>query len=179
MRFFIAATLCAAALSAQEKPSPAKIFDSQLTMIERELVPLVEAMPAEKIHYVPKQGAFSDSRTFAQQASHVAAVLYVVASGLMEEKNPSDPGKNENGPANLKTKEDVVKYVKEAFSYAHKAVGTLTNDNVLGLIKSPFGNNQTSRANVASILVWHSFDHYGQMCVYARLNDIIPPASRK
>jgi hypothetical protein len=27
--------------------------------------------------------------------------------------------------------------------------------------------------------VWHSFDHYGQMVVYARMNGVVPPASRK
>jgi hypothetical protein len=27
--------------------------------------------------------------------------------------------------------------------------------------------------------VWHTFDHYGQMVVYARMNGIIPPASRQ
>jgi len=26
--------------------------------------------------------------------------------------------------------------------------------------------------------VWHSFDHYGQMAVYARMNGVVPPASR-
>jgi hypothetical protein len=32
---------------------------------------------------------------------------------------------------------------------------------------------------MASVAVWHSFDHYGQMVVYARMNGIIPPASRQ
>jgi len=27
-------------------------------------------------------------------------------------------------------------------------------------------------------MTWHSFDHYGQLVVYARLNGIVPPASR-
>jgi hypothetical protein len=31
---------------------------------------------------------------------------------------------------------------------------------------------------MATVTVWHSFDHYGQMVVYARMNGIIPPASR-
>jgi hypothetical protein len=31
---------------------------------------------------------------------------------------------------------------------------------------------------MASGAVWHSFDHYGQMVVYARMNGVVPPASR-
>jgi hypothetical protein len=31
---------------------------------------------------------------------------------------------------------------------------------------------------MASVAVWHSFDHYGQAVVYARMNGIVPPASR-
>jgi hypothetical protein len=28
------------------------------------------------------------------------------------------------------------------------------------------------------MLMWHSYDHYGQAVVYARMNGIVPPASR-
>ena len=27
------------------------------------------------------------------------------------------------------------------------------------------------------MITWHSFDHYGQMVEYVRMNGIIPPAS--
>jgi hypothetical protein len=27
-------------------------------------------------------------------------------------------------------------------------------------------------------MIMHTMDHYGQMCVYLRMNGIIPPASR-
>jgi hypothetical protein len=32
---------------------------------------------------------------------------------------------------------------------------------------------------MAMIVTWHSFDHYGQMVEYLRMNGIIPPASRQ
>jgi hypothetical protein len=41
-----------------------------------------------------------------------------------------------------------------------------------------FGNRKSPRVNMASGAVWHSFDHYGQMVVYARMNGVVPPASR-
>jgi hypothetical protein len=57
-------------------------------------------------------------------------------------------------------------------------MGTLTEENQFDLVKSPFGGPDDARVGIASTPVWHSFDHYGQMVVYARMNGVIPPASR-
>ena len=160
-------------------PPISKVFDQQLTTVEKEFVSLVEAMPAEKFSFAPSGGEFNGVRTFAQQASHVAYVNYAVAAAVLEEKNPSESDASENGPATLKTKDDVVKYVKESFAYTHKAMATLTDANLRDLVKSAFGNNKTTRIYMANVSLWHSFDHYGQMVVYARMNGIVPPASRR
>lgn len=172
---FAAATLLAAQPAA---PTASKIFDGQLSMIEHELVPLAEAMPADKYDFAPTGGEFKGVRTFGQQASHTAAVIYAVAAAVLVEKNPTEMGKDENGPATLKTKEDIVKYLKDAIAYGHKAMATLTESNLLEPVPSAFGSGNVSRVSMASAAIWHSFDHYGQMVVYARMNGIIPPASR-
>ncbi|MEO8126703.1 MAG: DinB family protein [Bryobacteraceae bacterium] len=171
--------LFTAALSAADAPSAAKVFDNQLRNMEHEFVPLVEAMPADKFGFAPSEGAFKGVRTFAMQSKHVAFVLHQVSAALLGEKNPSAGGKDENGPEDVKSKDQVVKYVKEAFAYAHKAVATLTNDNMLQETADPFSpTKKRTRVDSVSILLWHSFDHYGQMVEYARMNGVIPPASR-
>lgn len=44
---------------------------------------------------------------------------------------------------------------------------------------NPFGSGPgPSRLGAASSSLWHSFDHYGQMVEYLRMNGIVPPASR-
>jgi hypothetical protein len=35
-----------------------------------------------------------------------------------------------------------------------------------------------TRLGMATLIVGHCFDHYGQMVEYLRMNAIIPPASR-
>jgi hypothetical protein len=172
------AATCGSTAFGADAPPPSKIFDQQLTMVERELVPLAEAMPADKYIFAPTHGEFKGVRTFGQQVSHVAAVIYVVSASVLEEKNPSETGPGENGPATLKSKDDIVKYLKDAFAYGHKAMNSLTSANLTTMVKSPFGDRQAPRVSLASESVWHSFDHYGQMVVYARMNGIIPPASR-
>jgi hypothetical protein len=159
-------------------PPVSKIFDQQLTSAEKEIVGLAEAMPADKYNFAPTNGEFKGVRTFGLQVTHIATVIYEVSASVLSEKSPVDAGKNENGPASLKTKDEIVKYLKDAFAYAHKANGTLTSQNLTGLVTSAFGNEKVPRVSMTTIAVWHSFDHYGQMVVYARMNGVVPPASR-
>lgn len=172
--------LCTASLFAADgTPSASQVFDRQLKSTEREFVSLVEAMPAEKFTFAPKDGAFAGVRTFAMEAKHAAFVIDEIASGMLGEKNPSVTGANENGPDSLTDKDAIVKYVKDAFTYAHRAMGTLTNDNLMQLIADPFDpKGKRTRVDSASIIFWHTFDHYGQMVEYARMNNVVPPASR-
>lgn len=161
------------------KASISQMEDRSLSGMEHEWVSLAEAMPADKYSFAPTNGTFEGVRTFQQQVGHVATVLYVVSSGVLEQKPPVDLGSGENGPSRLKTKDDYVKFLKDAFTYAHKAMQSLTNDNFTDLVPSPFGKGTMPRGSLAQMTVAHSFDHYGQSVVYARMNNIVPPASRK
>ncbi len=162
---------------AAEPPAIARLYDSQITGAEREIVPLAEAMPAGKYGFAPTSGEFKGVRTFAQQVKHLAAVVYLVAAAAQKEAPPVDTG-GENGPDSAKTKEQIVAFLKASFAYAHKAAQSLDERNQLEMVKSPFGQGEMARGAALAIASWHSFDHYGQMVVYARMNGIIPPASR-
>jgi hypothetical protein len=98
---------------------------------------------------------------------------------VLVEKNPSEMGTNENGPAQLRTKDQVIAYLKAAFAYAHKATASLTGESLTQMVPSAFGSRKTPRLAMATVALWHGFDHYGQMVVYARMNGIVPPASRR
>jgi uncharacterized damage-inducible protein DinB len=162
------------------KASFAKVFDSDLMNADKEIVSLAEAMPADKYSFAPTGGEFTGVRTFGQQMRHIAAVNDEVAAAILGEKSTVDMGKNENGPDSLDNKDAIVKFLKDSFASAHKAIATITAENVLGEVKSPFGGGHpTTRASLATILTWHSFDHYGQAVVYARMNGVVPPASKR
>ncbi len=159
-------------------PTVAKVAHEQLSWVESELVPAAEAMPEDKYDFAPSQGEFKGVRTFAQQVKHVAAVNYMVAAAILEEKVPVDIGSGEKGPDSVKTKAEAVKFLKDSFAYAHKAMDAVKAENATVWIKSPFGDGQTTRLAMSTVVVAHCFDHYGQMVVYLRMNGIIPPASR-
>lgn len=157
----------------------ARLYDMQLSQVESEILPLVKEAPEPVFGFAPKEGAFKNARTFARQVKHVATVLYMVSAAAMQQKPPIDPGSDEEGPADVKTKEQVVKYLSDAFAYAHKAMNTLTDKNQFDPVKAPFpGVPDVPRAAIANIGISHTFNHYGQMVVYARMNNFVPPASR-
>jgi hypothetical protein len=169
----------ASLMAADTAPTASKIFDRQLTSTEKEVVSLVEAMPADKFGFAPTNGEFKGVRTFALEAKHIAFVIDQVSAAMLDQPNPTTSGKDENGPEDIETKEQVVKYLKDAFAYAHKAMATLTNDNLMQETADPFNpKGKRPRLDSAGIIFWHTMDHYGQMVEYARMNNVVPPASR-
>ena len=186
----IAASLCVCllgltfgslALAQSAKPAEPKSIAGELDRavggVEKEFVPAAEAMPEDKYSFAPSNGEFKGVRTFEQQVKHVAAVNYMIAAAILGEKPPVDTG-GEDGPASVKTKAEIIEFLKSSFAYSHKAVATIDQKNVVELIKSPFGSGTTTRLAMAVIIPGHCFDHYGQMVEYLRMNGIIPPASR-
>ena len=161
----------------KEKKTSTQVLDSGIKTIENDFVPAAEAMPEDKYDFAPTGGDFRSVRTFAQQVKHVAAINYLVGAAILGEKPPVDTNE-EKGPDSMKSKADIVKFLKDSFVYAHKAVASINDANLLEPIASPFGKEKTTRLFLGNVFAWHGFDHYGQMVVYLRMNGIVPPASR-
>jgi len=162
-----------------QPPTTTTILDRSLSYPESEVVPAAEAMPEDKYEFAPaaSMGDFKGVRTFGQQVRHVAAANYMICAAIQSEKPPLELG-GENGPANIKTKADSVKFLKDSYAYCHKAYQSINDSNATGQVQSPFGTNKVSRLGLAVMNVGHDFDHYGQMVEYLRMNGVIPPASR-
>jgi hypothetical protein len=164
----------ASTMGAGTTPDVREIFDKQLSAVEHEVMGVVETMPARQYTFVPSGGAFKTVRTFGVQARHIAFCLNEVAVALLGE--PMLPHPDQEGPRNLTAKEDIVRYLKEAFTHAHKALGTLTNENLREQIADPYVENlRTTRLDAASIFLSHTWDHYGQIVEYLRMNNMVPP----
>jgi uncharacterized damage-inducible protein DinB len=176
--------LCSSVLAMAQMAQPAEhrtasqVLDRGISNVESEFVPAADAMPEDKYSFAPSNGEFKGVRTFAQQVKHVAAVNYMIGASILGEKSPVDLG-GENGPDAIKTKAEIMQFLKDSFAYAHKAATSVNETNLTNPIKSPFGEGMTTRLGMATLIVAHCFDHYGQMAVYLRMNGIIPPASRQ
>jgi uncharacterized damage-inducible protein DinB len=166
-----------AAKPSQDKPTFAAVYDKMISVAEKEVVDAADAMPEDKYNFAPAAGEFKGVRTFAQQAKHIAAVNYMLGASLLGEKPPVDVN-GESGPANMTSKADVMKYLKDSFAYAHKSVAGQDANTLLEQVKAPFGDRPMTRLAIVTIMIYHPYDHYGQMVEYLRMNNIIPPASR-
>lgn len=159
--------------------SAAQVLERSLAGVERQFVPAADAMPEEAFGYIPVGGEFKGVKTYAQQVKHIAMVNFALGAAIAGEKSTVDPKELENGSDAMKSKAEIMKFLKDSFAVARKAVGGIKDAELIAPIPSPFGPNQTTRMNLAMILSSHAMDHYGQMVVYLRHNGIIPPASRR
>jgi len=170
------------AISQTTKPAQpqtaGQVLDHYIANVEGEFVPAAEAMPEDKYSFAPINGEFKGVRTFAQQVKHVAAVNYLIAAAILGEKPPVDTG-GESGLDTIKSKSEIVKFLKDSFVYVHKAVPGMSEKGALESVKNPFGEHPVTRLELAVWIPSHCFDHYGQMVEYLRMNGIIPPASRQ
>jgi uncharacterized damage-inducible protein DinB len=161
--------------AAQPPQTVASSINAEVNIIERELIGLAEAMPEDKYGFAPTNGEFKGVRTFAEQMKHVAAVNYGIWSGTLNEKPPFDVA-DEKGPDSIKTKAQIVQFLKDSFELGHRAAQALTTENMLA--PASFNKRNSTRLFWTSYAVAHGFDHYGQSVVYLRMNGIIPPQSR-
>jgi uncharacterized damage-inducible protein DinB len=168
----------AAPAEAPARMSVDQALDFWIGITEKEVVRAADAMPEEKYSFAPTAGEFTGARTFAEQVKHLAANNYRMAAYIMGERPPADQ-ENETGPAAVQTKAQIMDYVRGSFAALHRAVATISTANMtepLNLFPSP---RQRTRLQLAEDVVAHSYDHYGQMVEYLRMNGIVPPASRR
>ena len=180
----VSQTSAPSAPPAQQSPQPAptvsSLADRNISQIEKQFVELADAMPDDKFNFTPeslniKGAEYKGVRTFAFEVRHVATANYFYWCSVTGEKLP-DGITGPNGPENLKTKAEIMKFLKDSYAVGHKAAATLTSENVVEMV--PFRNNKAPRLQLVLSPVPHAFDHYGQLVEYLRMNGIVPPASR-
>ena len=172
----------AAELSKKESVASALLRGLQFQ--EYEVRSAAEAMPEEKYGYRPAEGKFKNERpefgpaelrTFAEQVKHVACANFAFAEELDGQKPPEACDKG--GPSPAKSKKDLLVYLHDSFAAIRKSLGAIDAKNMFDPIEGPYAGPNT-RLGLATVVIWHNADHYGQMTLHLRLNGIVPPASR-
>jgi hypothetical protein len=133
-------------------------------------------MPEEKYSFAPTAGQFTGVRTFGEQVKHLAANNYRMAAYILGQ-TPTPDQEGETGPDAVRTKPQIMEYATGSFIALHQAVATINEKNMVETMAWPL--HQKTRLQLAVDVVAHSYDHYGQMVEYLRMNGIVPPASRR
>ncbi|HEY1870589.1 MAG TPA: DinB family protein [Chitinophagaceae bacterium] len=174
-QFFILSLSFISTCAGQQSISPA--IERQFNKIESDILSSAQAMPEDKFNFTPeslniKNSDFKGVRTFAGQIMHLATDNILIWSTITNASVSVDI-EDVNGPKNIKSKKDVIDYLKSSFAIGRNAISTLTTQNAMTLID--FRGRQLSKLDLAFYALTHANEHYGQMVIYLRMNGIIPP----
>jgi len=116
--------------SQQVVPKVATTVDREVSMIEKQVEDAADAMPEDKFSFTPETLSipgddYKGVRTFALEVKHIAASNYFLWSPITGDKLPEGL-KDGNGPEALKTKAEIMKFLKDSFALGHKAAASLT-----------------------------------------------------
>jgi hypothetical protein len=148
-----------------------------ITIAQGEIVAAGDAMPEDKYSFAPTDGAFAGVRSFGQQLTHLAANNYRMAAYVLCQ-TPTADQEAETGPDAVRSKGQIMDYLRGSFMALHAAAAAINDKNMLEPMAAAPSDRQRTRLQLAVDAVAHSYDHYGQIVEYLRMNDIVPPASR-
>jgi len=178
---FVIGIVVAASLSAQcqtQPPRPA-VSRAEETLerwndIGNKLIAMAQDFPEDKYDFKVQK----DERTFALNLLHAAALDFVLIRRISGSNLGPDFGEGDNPTRDqFKTKADVVKFVQEAVADGAKVIqeqGDAGLDNTTRF----FGNRMVHNSTIWAFAIEHSGEHYGQLVVYYRANNMVPPDTR-
>lgn len=109
------------------------------------------------------------------QVKHVAADNFSIWAPLTGKPEPA--GINAPaGPDAMKSRTEILKFLRDSMAYSREAVTGLTAENSLQMVE--FRGKKMTRLSLAVLALTHMNDHYGQIVEYLRLSGTVPPASR-
>jgi formylglycine-generating enzyme required for sulfatase activity/dienelactone hydrolase len=171
--------LCSQAQTQDQAPGPARSRSAE--MIDRwndignKLIAMAQDFPEDKYDFKLQK----DQRTFAENLLHAAALDFVLIRRVSGSNLGPDFGQGDNPSRDaFKTKADVVKFVQEAIADGARVI---QQQGGAGLDKTSkfFGNRLAHNSSIWTFAIEHSGEHYGQLVVYYRANNLVPPDSRR
>jgi DinB family protein len=162
-----------------QPPGPARSRTDEMldrwNYIGNKLVAMAQDFPEDKYDFKLQK----DQRTFALNLLHAAALDFVLIRRISGSTIGPDFGEGDNPTREqFKTKADVVKFVQEAVADGAKVIqqqGDAGLDNTTKF----FGNRLAHNSYIWTFGIEHSAEHYGQLVVYYRANNLVPPDSRR
>lgn len=141
-------------------------FVTNLDEVQKKVISLAEATPADKFTWRPSPGVRSISEVYM----HIAGGNYFLATFL----GVDPPKSNGDIEKTITKKADVIKELKRSFDHLRAAAAGVHD------LETPvkmFGTPTTHRGVLVTIIS-HLHEHLGQSIAYARMNGVVPPWSQ-
>ena len=144
-------------------------------LIGNKLIAMAQDFPEDKYDFKVQK----EQRTFAENILHAAALDDIVATKIAGSQVGPDFGKYGDNPPReaYKTKAEVVNLVQHAVADGARVI---QQQGDAGLDKtSKWGKGLVHNSYLWAFTIEHSGEHYGQLVVYYRANNLVPPDSRR
>jgi uncharacterized damage-inducible protein DinB len=162
--------LTASAATAQAPPTGFRgDFLFQQGGVEKEILGLAEATPAEKFAWRPAEGVRSVSEVYM----HLVGANYMLPS-FAGVKVPE--GISRDMEKTVTQKAAVIDALKKSFAHLRAAIEATPDADLDKPVKF-FGMDSTVRG-LYLVTANHEHEHLGQSIAYARMNGIVPPWSQ-
>ena len=142
------------------------------TRLKGTMMAIAAAMPGDKFDY----RATSAERTWGEQILHVAEANIVQMGRFGAKVTP--PAYNMKAT----TKAEIMQTLADSFDFGTAALKEQTDQTMLATAANTRFDRfmgSSTKARVVYYVIGHTWDIYGQMVVYLRLNGITPPASQR
>ncbi len=157
--------VCAGAWAQNPQLASSKAMFEQ---IKGNILKSVDKLPEDKFSYRPTP----EVRTYGQLLAHVADGQYIFC-GLVKEGKVQMKGIEKSAT----TKVQISSALKDAFSYCESVYAGLTDAASVEMV--PWFGQQRTKLSILDFNVAHTFEHYGNLVTYMRINGVVPPSSEK
>jgi uncharacterized damage-inducible protein DinB len=176
---WISALVCAAAVAGApqtvraQAPAKASIQTEMVkdwASLKDTMTKLASEMPADKYDFK----ATPAEQSFGERVVHIASVNY----GFLGSIGGKAPKPAFDAKAAVMSKDAAIKAMGDSFDYGTALLKEQTDETMLQPVTARFLGS-SSRARIYTFLIGHTWDIYGQLVVYLRLNGHVPPASQR
>lgn len=140
------------------------------TDLKDTLMKIANEMPAEGYSFKPTP----PQETFGRRVVHIG----VGANRFLQLLGGKAPAPRVDAASAAMTKEAAMKVMGDTFDYGIAILKEQTDQTMLQTVDAPF-LGPSSRARVFTFVIGHTWDLYGQLAVYLRLQGHVPPASQR
>jgi uncharacterized damage-inducible protein DinB len=140
---------------------------AQFGMVKGVLLKTAEKVPENLWTFRPTP----EVRTFAQLIGHVADAQMSICGAAASDKPAAL-----NAEKTMTTKAQLSKALADSVAYCDKVMAGMDDKKAMETTKF-FAGGMSPRSMVFAFNTAHSYEHYGNLVTYMRINKIVPPSS--
>jgi len=143
-------------------------FLADLDEVQKKIIDLAAAVPAEKYSWRPAEGVRSISEVY----THIAGGNYFLTTFLGAKPPATMPEDIEK----ITDKAKVLAELRKSFDYLRATLAATPDGDFEKSVK--MFNDMTTERGVYVTILEHLHEHLGQSIAYARINGVVPPWSK-